>query len=144
MLFIIYIYFQYVDNILVHQKVIKLASFGLPSVTFKESSNAFLFDIIPYMDPKSFNTKDYELGNHSDVYSVGVLLWQISSGCQPFRTGGYNANLATAILSGQREDIIDKTPLEYSKLYTGNKICSMSNKGSTIMFIDYFYRMLET
>ncbi|PKC74017.1 kinase-like protein [Rhizophagus irregularis] len=103
----------YVDNILVHQKVIKLASFGLPSVTFKESSNAFLFDIIPYMDPKSFNTKDYELGNHSDVYSVGVLLWQISSGCQPFRTGGYNANLATAILSGQREDIIDKTPLEY-------------------------------
>lgn len=73
------------------------------------------------MDPKSFNTKDYELDNHSDVYSVGVLLWQISSGCQPFRTGGYNANLATAILSGQREDIIDETPLGYSELYTGNK-----------------------
>ncbi|GBC08805.1 hypothetical protein RclHR1_00840006 [Rhizophagus clarus] len=109
------------DNNIIHQnlKVIKLASFGLPTVTSKESSNSFLFDIIPYIDPKSFNTVDYELDNRSDVYSVGVLLWQISSGCQPFlRTGRYNVNLASAILSGQRENIIDGTPLEYSKLYT--------------------------
>jgi hypothetical protein len=48
--------------------------------------------MIPYIDPKSFirqRSKDnrigmYSLNEKSDVYSVGVLLWEISSGNLPF------------------------------------------------------------
>ncbi len=38
------------------------------------------------MDPKRLNDQDqnYKLSKKSDIYSVGVLMWQISSGRQPF------------------------------------------------------------
>ncbi|CAI2201327.1 3880_t:CDS:2, partial [Funneliformis geosporum] len=39
---------------------------------------------IPYVDPKLLNDKCYTLNKKSDVYSVGVLLWQLSSGRSPF------------------------------------------------------------
>ncbi|RIA86054.1 hypothetical protein C1645_829885 [Glomus cerebriforme] len=56
----------------------------------------------------------------SDVYSIGVLMWQISSGHQPYYAEGinYDISLALAIQGGEREKIIDSTPIEYSNLYT--------------------------
>jgi len=48
-------------------------------------------------------------------------MWQISSGHQPYYGYDYDVSLALSIVSGRREEIIDGTPLEYSKLYTGNK-----------------------
>ncbi|PKC13685.1 kinase-like protein [Rhizophagus irregularis] len=106
------------NNILVHQKSIKLADFGLSKKTNKKSSNTLhIFGVIPYMDPKVFHTEDYELNKKSDVYSVGMLLWQISSGCRPFCTEGYNAKLGLAIIYGQREAPIDGTPDEYSECW---------------------------
>jgi hypothetical protein len=48
-------------------------------------------------------------------------MWQISSGYEPFMDKDYDVTLAIAIYGGLREEIIDRTPVEYSKLYTGNK-----------------------
>lgn len=60
----------------------------------------------------------------SDVYSVGVLLWEISSGKPPFYVEGqpYNNNLAGKILQGYRESVVPDTPADYVKLYTGKSI----------------------
>ena len=93
-----------------------------------------VFGVVPYVDPKSFNnqsnindqidqSKNYKLNKKSDVYSIGVLMWQISSGHRPFYAEGveYDINLVLDILNGKRENVIDDTPIEYSKLYTGNK-----------------------
>ncbi|RIA81104.1 kinase-like domain-containing protein [Glomus cerebriforme] len=110
------------NNILVHQKNIKLADFGL-SKKIAESSNASeIRGAIPYTDPKSFNNgenhnQNYKLNEKSDVYSIGVLLWQISSGYEPFKSKGL-INMIVFIHNGLREEIIDGTPVEYSKLYT--------------------------
>ncbi|RIA86512.1 hypothetical protein C1645_727075, partial [Glomus cerebriforme] len=116
------------NNIFVCQKNIKLADFGLSKKILKESWNALkIFDVIPYIDPKSFNCRindinriqKYKLNEKSDVYSIGVLMWQISSGRQPFFDEGVNYDicLALAILNGKREEIINGTPIEYSNLY---------------------------
>ncbi len=72
------------------------------------------------MDPKSFNN-GYTLDKKSDVYSVGVLLWEISSGHPPFYTEGipYDVYLVLKILEGQRETTIPDTPDDYAKLYIG-------------------------
>ncbi|RIA93090.1 kinase-like domain-containing protein [Glomus cerebriforme] len=103
-------------------KNIKLSDFGLsrkiemsntPSV---DKSN--LFGVIPYIDPNKFNDRNYELNRKSDVYSTGVLMWQISSGNSPFSDKDYDIPLVLSIVSGLREIIIDGTPIEYSKLYT--------------------------
>jgi serine/threonine protein kinase len=74
------------------------------------------------MDPKRFKIENYELDKRSDVYSVGALLWQISSGRKPFHAEYYDTNLSSAISQGKREDDIDGTPIEYSDLYKGNNI----------------------
>ena len=46
-------------------------------------------------------------------------MWQISSGYRPFHTENYDIALAMNIVYGQREEIINETPNEYSDLYQG-------------------------
>ena len=104
-----------------------MADFGL-SKRIEESSNlqSKLFGMVPYVDPKSFNrrrnntTQIYSLNEKSDIYSIGVLLWEISSGQPPFYAEGeqYDIGLALDILQGLREKIVPDTPEDYVKIYT--------------------------
>jgi hypothetical protein len=98
-----------------------LADFGLSRKIAKASSNnaSKVFGLIPFVDPKKLNDQNYKLNKKSDVYSIGVLLWQISSGHQPFSYNDYDASLSLSIINGKREEIIDGTPINYSNLYTG-------------------------
>jgi len=89
----------------------------------EESKNVSkLYGVMPYLDPKGLNeqSQNYKLNKKSDVYSIGVLMWQISSGKQPFQGIKYDIDLALDIIKGKREGIIDETPTEYSNLYQGN------------------------
>jgi serine/threonine protein kinase len=103
--------------------MIKLADFGL-SKRIEESSNlqsTNLYGKIPYIDPKSFSNQDYKLNKKSDIYSIGVLLWEISSGNPPFYSEGkpYDVCLAIDISQGLRETPIPDTPEDYVNIYTG-------------------------
>ncbi|RGB36601.1 hypothetical protein C1646_652553 [Rhizophagus diaphanus] len=74
--------------------------------------------MVPYIDPKILLLNNLKLNEKSDVYSIGVLLWEISSGNPPFHEESNKSSLIYEILYGRREDIIPNTPNDYSNLYT--------------------------
>ena len=103
--------------------MIKLADFGLSRRIAEVSSNSAkdIFGILPYIDPQRFkkkaNNDHKKINKKSDVYSVGVLLWEISSGQKPFES--YDSiSLLSEILSGIRETPVPDTPIDYINIYT--------------------------
>ncbi|GBB93565.1 hypothetical protein RclHR1_21990003 [Rhizophagus clarus] len=104
------------NNVLIHQSNIKLADFGLSKNT-DESGTSRQYGMHPYVDPKKFSSSNYSLNKKSDVYSIGVLLWEISSCRPPFREYNHDA-LPMRILQGLRETPIPGTPNSYLKIYT--------------------------
>jgi serine/threonine protein kinase len=86
--------------------------------------------MIAYVDPKIFHQKrnshhqmkPYSLNKKSDIYSIGILLWELSSGRPPFCNELSNTSdigLTLEILQGLREIPVPNTPENYIKIYTG-------------------------
>ncbi|CAB4395467.1 unnamed protein product [Rhizophagus irregularis] len=82
------------------------------------ANNAFqLANAILFLHDEGIVHRDLH-SNNSDVYSIGVLLWEISSGRPPFCDEPYDLGLAMEILHGLREKPIPNTSEDYIKIYT--------------------------
>ncbi|KAF0437019.1 calmodulin-dependent protein kinase [Gigaspora margarita] len=102
------------NNVLIHQESLKLADFGLSKridQSTKSKTTSEVFGVVPYLDPECFILKDGKFrrrkNEKSDVYSVGVLLWEISSERTPFQNIGDQATLPSMIIEGLREKPIE-------------------------------------
>jgi len=69
---------------------------------------------LPYIAPEVMHKKEYTFA--SDIYSIAMLMWEISSGQPPFNNYEHDYKLATRILNGQRPEIVPGTPLGYIEL----------------------------
>ncbi|RIB28082.1 hypothetical protein C2G38_2137494 [Gigaspora rosea] len=77
---------------------------------------------VAYVDPKFFNPtlKDIKYDKSSDIYSLGVIFWEISSGRPPFSDQPElkdTKNLKTLLTLKNRENPINLTPVDYKELY---------------------------
>jgi serine/threonine protein kinase len=84
---------------------------------FSGSANKPLKNVygnLPYVAPEVIIGKEFTFA--SDIYSIGILMWEISSAQLPFNDYEHDYDLAIKIVNGMRPEIISGTPLEYSKL----------------------------
>ncbi|CAB4376584.1 unnamed protein product [Rhizophagus irregularis] len=118
-------------NILVHQNKVKLADFSLSRRLDEVSSPVKgVIEMLPYTDPLLFeeqkertnNEQCYKANKKSDVYSVGVLLWEILSGRLPFESR--SQKLILELQNRKRERPVPRMANKYVDIYTS---CLQSN-----------------
>ncbi|UZO04064.1 uncharacterized protein OCT59_024463 [Rhizophagus irregularis] len=103
-------------NILVHQKTIKLADFGLSKNHYPIYKKK-VFGMVPCIDQ-----------------NVGVLLWEISSGRLPFCDEKYDLDLASDISQKNlREAVVPGTPENYVGIYTISDLLKANNTRTNII-----------
>ncbi|RGB43022.1 P-loop containing nucleoside triphosphate hydrolase protein [Rhizophagus diaphanus] len=97
-----------------------IADFGLSKHLAEATSNSMgsRIGIIEYVEPQFLRSVNYVKDKRSDVYSLGVLLWEITSGRPPFCYTKERDMLGYHIgYMNLREELIEGTPLEYQQLY---------------------------
>src|SRR2546421_4245958 len=73
-----------------------------------DKSSQSVYGNLPYIAPEVISGKEYTFA--SDIYSVGMLMWEISSGQPPFSNYDYDFDLAMNITNGMRPKIVSGTP----------------------------------
>ena len=73
-----------------------------------------IYGNLPYIAPEVICGK--QTTKASDIYSLGMLMWEISSGQPPFINYEHDYDLAMKIVNGKRPKIVPGTPLEYKIL----------------------------
>ncbi|CAG8609768.1 8663_t:CDS:2 [Paraglomus occultum] len=100
-------------NILIKSGIAKITDFGLSGQIMSSSMGECT---AAYRDPLSFRFRSYKRGKKSDIFSLGVLLWEISSGQIPCNKCA-NTNVAEYRKHGYRDSPVSDTPETYVTLY---------------------------
>ncbi|RHZ61605.1 hypothetical protein Glove_346g115 [Diversispora epigaea] len=94
-------------NILVSQLYAIISDLGFSQPASNGSRKSQIYGIIPYMAPELFRYQPYSYA--SDIYSLGMIMWQLTSGHRPFHDREH-LKLVLDILDGKRPEITDDTP----------------------------------
>ncbi|RHZ51584.1 hypothetical protein Glove_476g43 [Diversispora epigaea] len=94
-------------------KFVRLGDLGLCRYA-NEISSSGAYGILPYIAPEVLHK--YQYTQASDIYSVGIIMWIISTGKIPFSIRAYDSELAFDIISGLRPKISKGTPQCYVEL----------------------------
>src|SRR5947199_10828434 len=79
-----------------------------------DKSPTSIYGNLPYVAPETISRKEYTF--KSDIYSIAMLMWEISSGQPPFSDYKHDVDFAMSIINGMRPKVVPGTPLEYKSL----------------------------
>ncbi|GBC25352.2 kinase-like domain-containing protein [Rhizophagus irregularis DAOM 181602=DAOM 197198] len=89
-----------------------ISDFGFCGPAGKSTES--IYGNLLYIAPEVINGNETTF--KSDIYSIAMLMWEISAGQPPFFNYERDNNLATNIISGMRPEIITGTPTQYKEL----------------------------
>src|SRR5947209_16486544 len=76
-----------------------------------------IIGILSFIDPQKLDKgKNFVLDKRSDIYSLGMILWEISS-CRISFLKEEQLDLILRICNGLREKSVKGTPMQYIQIY---------------------------
>ncbi len=97
-------------NLLHYRKTISVADLGQSGPIYVNEEPQTV-GVLPYMAPEVLNRKPYTKA--ADIYSVGMIMWLLTSGQHPFSDRPHDLELAIDICKNVRPEIIKGTPQVY-------------------------------
>ncbi|RIB09548.1 hypothetical protein C2G38_2208620 [Gigaspora rosea] len=107
------------NNILIDDDKAMIADFGI-SKQLNDTNNSIseIMGVPAYIDPRCIDSNE-KPDKKSDIFSLGMLFWELTSGTPPFH--GYSKRaVGFKIWEKDRVEVVDNTPLDYVSLY---KMC---------------------
>ncbi|RIB21694.1 kinase-like domain-containing protein [Gigaspora rosea] len=105
-------------NILLNQYKIMMKSFvtdlGLSKSLKESASKGEIYGVMPYIAPEILLGEEYTQA--ADIYSLGIIMSELSTGKRPFYGSPFDYELALKICKGLRPGFSEKTPKCYIEL----------------------------
>ncbi|CAI2179126.1 13898_t:CDS:2 [Funneliformis geosporum] len=133
-------------NILVHNNRLMIADLGLSKKITEVTTTSKFEGMAEYIDPQCYIIDKYIRDKKSDIYSLGVLLWEITSGRPPFSNFDNRFTLIYQLINSQiRESPEENTPLKESSeaLIEISKVYIIHNDTGPTKSLD-FDRIIES
>ncbi|RIB01062.1 kinase-like domain-containing protein [Gigaspora rosea] len=92
----------------------RICDLGLSKKIDDSTENEGIFGVVPYVAPEVLLGKPFTKA--SDIYSLGIIMTEVSTGKPPFDGIQHNADLILKICGGLRPAISKGTPERYVKL----------------------------
>ncbi|GBB97731.1 hypothetical protein RclHR1_03050020 [Rhizophagus clarus] len=91
-----------------------IGDLGLSHPEYNTLSSNEIYGVMPYIAPEIF--KGIAFSKASDIYSMGMIMWELTTSCKPFDNVEHDINLIYKILDGKRPIITDDTPEDFANL----------------------------
>src|SRR5207247_3729372 len=103
-------------NIMIQGGSCFITDFGLCGPV-DEKSSCKIYGIVSYIAPELLRgTNNAKNTKESDVYSVGMLMWEIFAGHPPFDDRAHRPGLILKICEGLRPPILPNIPEDYAQM----------------------------
>ncbi|RIB27989.1 kinase-like domain-containing protein [Gigaspora rosea] len=115
-------------TIMINNDKVQILNPVFSELNVDNSSSMLLQEGIGFIDPDLLKDLNLQFTKSSDIYSLGMIMWSITSGRPPFANYTNKITLVNLIVSKNiREEPIKDTPQAYFDLYS--KCCKLnSNK----------------
>ncbi|RIB20790.1 kinase-like domain-containing protein [Gigaspora rosea] len=91
-----------------------IGDLGHATLPIKDIDANKVFGVLPYIAPEILGKKQYTQA--ADVYSFGILMWEILTGLKAFGEFAHDSSLINRVYSGSRPEIPSNTPKLYADL----------------------------
>ncbi|CAI2176958.1 493_t:CDS:2 [Funneliformis geosporum] len=94
-----------------------ICDLGLSKSAIESKDDDEIYGVIPYIAPEILQSKRYTTA--SDVYSFGMIMWELMTGRRPFWNEHHSSPLIYRICCDYRPPIVTNAPEGYIELMQG-------------------------
>src|SRR4051812_41056621 len=87
---------------------------GISKSAMESEDDNEIYGIIPYVAPEIF--QGYKYAKASDIYSFGMIMWELMTGRRPFWDQDHDTELIIEVCDGFRPPIVNDVPKGYIEL----------------------------